>query len=422
MSIDHAVGDRAPDGIDQEVHDFPFLPLGDFGAISPKFAQLRTKGPAHRVRLPSGAEVTMVMSYEDVRAVQLDFSRDLSYEGAPSFSLGDTYQDPDALVNMDPPRHTRLRNIVGPLFTKRRAEDHRAGIAGVADRLLERIGAMDPPVDLVETYAMALPIHVICDVLELPLQDAAELRSWSDAFMSVTAASPADVRASAKQLRRYAEALVNDRRADPRGGILDALIAASLTDNRAVADDETVMSRDELIRMIVGLIVAGHETTGVVIARGVLTLLRHPRILGDLRNDPEGWPSVVEEILRHDVPGHGGLLRVAPDDVVLPSGAHIEAGEVVMAVQSPANHDPACFEDPDAFDPERAKKPNLTFGFGPHYCLGAHLARVELQVAFPALFNKFPDLSLAASAQSLEWSTSTRMRALRSLPVTWASD
>lgn len=93
-----------------------------------------------------------------------------------------------------------------------------------------------------------------------------------------------------------------------------------------------------------------------------------------------------------------------------------------MAVQSPANHDPVCFEDPDAFDPGRAKKPNPTFGFGPHYCLGAHLARVELQVAFPALFNRFPDLSLAVFAQSLEWSTSTRMRALRSLPVTWASD
>jgi cytochrome P450 len=408
-----------PDEADSNVFDFPFLLLGEFGAISPRFAELRDQGPAHRVRLPSGAEVTMVVSYEDVRAVQLDFSRDLSYEGAPSFAVGDTYQDPDALVNMDPPRHTRLRNIVGPLFTKRRAEEQRAGIERVADRLLERIAAVDPPIDLVEAFAMALPIHVICDVLDLPVQDAPKLRTWSDAFMSVSAASLADLRASAKSLRRYAEALVDERRASPRGGILDALVAASLTDERAVGDDETVMSRDELIRMVVGLIVAGHETTGVVIARGVLTLLRHPDILRALRNEPAGWPSAVEEILRHDVPGHGGLLRVAPEDVVLPSGAQIAAGEVVMAVQSPANHDPIYFEDPDTFDPERAKKPNLTFGYGPHYCLGAHLARVELQVAFPALFGRFPDLSLAVPAESLQWSTSTRMRALRTLPVRW---
>ena len=404
--------------------DFPFLPLGDFGAISPRFGELRERGPAHRVRLPSGAEVTMVVSYEDVRAVQLDFSRDLTYEGAPSFAVGDTYQDPDALVNMDPPRHTRLRGIVGPLFTKRRAEEQRGGIERVAGRLLERVAAAGPPVDLVEAFAMALPIHVICDVLDLPVEDAPKLRVWSDAFMSVTAASPAELRAAAKELRRYAEALVEERRVEPRGGVVDVLVAAGLTDggrliDRPVADDETVMTRDELIRMVVGLIVAGHETTGVVLARGVLTLLRHPHILRDLREEPGGWPAVVEEILRHDVPGHGGLLRVAPEDVVLPSGARIAAGEVVMAVQAPANHDPAYFDDPDTFDPGRARKPNLTFGYGPHYCLGAHLARVELQVAFPALFARFPDLRLAVPAESLQWSTSTRMRALRTLPVTW---
>ena len=404
--------------------DFPFLPLGDFGAISPRFGELRERGPAHRVRLPSGAEVTMVVSYEDVRAVQLDFSRDLTYEGAPSFAVGDTYQDPDALVNMDPPRHTRLRGIVGPLFTKRRAEEQRGGIERVAGRLLERVAAAGPPVDLVEAFAMALPIHVICDVLDLPVEDAPKLRVWSDAFMSVTAASPAELRAAAKELRRYAEALVEERRVEPRGGVVDVLVAAGLTDggrliDRPVADDETVMTRDELIRMVVGLIVAGHETTGVVLARGALTLLRHPHILRDLREEPGGWPAVVEEILRHDVPGHGGLLRVAPEDVVLPSGARIAAGEVVMAVQAPANHDPAYFDDPDTFDPGRARKPNLTFGYGPHYCLGAHLARVELQVAFPALFARFPDLRLAVPAESLQWSTSTRMRALRTLPVTW---
>lgn len=404
--------------------DFPFLPLGDFGAISPRFGELRERGPAHRVRLPSGAEVTMVVSYEDVRAVQLDFSRDLTYEGAPSFAVGDTYQDPDALVNMDPPRHTRLRGIVGPLFTKRRAEEQRGGIERVAGRLLERVAAAGPPVDLVEAFAMALPIHVICDVLDLPVEDAPKLRVWSDAFMSVTAASPAELRAAAKELRRYAEVLVEERRVEPRGGVVDVLVAAGLTDggrliDRPVADDETVMTRDELIRMVVGLIVAGHETTGVVLARGVLTLLRHPHILRDLREEPGGWPAVVEEILRHDVPGHGGLLRVAPEDVVLPSGARIAAGEVVMAVQAPANHDPAYFDDPDTFDPGRARKPNLTFGYGPHYCLGAHLARVELQVAFPALFARFPDLRLAVPAESLRWSTSTRMRALRTLPVTW---
>lgn len=404
--------------------DFPFLPLGDFGAISPRFGELRERGPAHRVRLPSGAEVTMVVSYEDVRAVQLDFSRDLTYEGAPCFAVGDTYQDPDALVNMDPPRHTRLRGIVGPLFTKRRAEEQRGGIERVAGRLLERVAAAGPPVDLVEAFAMALPIHVICDVLDLPVEDAPKLRVWSDAFMSVTAASPAELRAAAKELRRYAEALVEERRVEPRGGVVDVLVAAGLTDggrliDRPVADDETVMTRDELIRMVVGLIVAGHETTGVVLARGVLTLLRHPHILRDLREEPGGWPAVVEEILRHDVPGHGGLLRVAPEDVVLPSGARIAAGEVVMAVQAPANHDPAYFDDPDTFDPGRARKPNLTFGYGPHYCLGAHLARVELQVAFPALFARFPDLRLAVPAESLQWSTSTRMRALRTLPVTW---
>ncbi|GAA2069302.1 cytochrome P450 [Streptomyces albiaxialis] len=399
---------------------FPF-PAAGFGAPPRAYAERRARGAVAPVRLPSGDEVLLATAYEDVRTVLSDarFTRNLCHEDAPRLLPGpDSGADPHALTSMDPPAHTRLRRLVQGAFTPRRAQEWEPRVRAVTEELLDGIVAAGPPADFVAEFAFPLPVEVICRLLGVPAADSALFRTWSDSFLSLSAADGARRAEHAAAFRAYIDALVAEHRARPGEDLVDELIAAR--------DEGDRLTEEELARMVRGLIVAGHETTANVLARGLLTLLRHPDQLAALRDDtadeePARLPGAVEEILRTQVPGHGGLLRVATEDVVLPSGATIRAGQGVMAPVAAANHDPEPFAEPDAFDIRRGSETrHLAFGHGPHYCLGANLARVEVRVALGTVLRRLPGLALtAARPEELEWTADSRVCGLKALPLTW---
>ncbi|WP_030669948.1 cytochrome P450 [Streptomyces sp. NRRL B-1347] len=402
-------------GKEAEPHaEFPFAPRA-YGGPPDEYAQRRSSCPLEPIVLPSGDEVLLATTYEDIRDVHADtrFTRNLRYPGAPRLLAGrDIPDDPHALVNMDPPEHTRLRRIVQSAFTPRRAEGWRPRIQELADGLLDAVIAGSPPVDLLDSYALPLPIHIICRLLGVPEEDSPRFRAWSDVFLSTSTAT-ADERARAgAEFAAYTDALIADRRRNPGADLLDELINAH--------DAEDRLSEGELARMVRGLIIAGHETTGHVVGRGVLTLLRHPDQLAELRQNPQLLHGAVEEILRTEVPGHGGLLRVATEDLSLPSGGTVPKGQAVLAPVVAANYDPQQFAAPDEFDIHRsAESRHLAFGHGPHFCLGANLARVELEVAIGSLVERLPGLALAVAPEGLKWTTGSRICSLVELPVTW---
>ncbi|MFI1401113.1 cytochrome P450 [Streptomyces sp. NPDC020681] len=393
---------------------FPF-PNGPHGSPPPAYAQKRATCPVAPVVMVTGDKALLATTYDDLREVYSDprFSRNLRYPGAPRmWPLGaDVSDDPNSLLNMDGPEHSRLRRIVQSTFTTRRAEAWRPQVQSVADELLDALETEAPPVDLIETFAFALPVRIICQLLGVPAEDSPRFRAWSDIFLSTSTADLAEKVQSAVEFAGYVGALIDQRRRAPGTGLLDELINACDVDDR--------LNEDELTNMVVGLIIAGHETTGNVIGRGILTLLQHPDQLAALRDDPGLLPAAAEEILRVDMPAHTALLRVATDDVPLPSGGSVSKGQAVIAPITAANFDPKYFPDPDTFNIRRAENKHVAFGHGPHFCLGAGLARVELQVAIASIIQRFPNLALACDPQDLPWYDLGQICGLERLPVTW---
>lgn len=395
-----------------ELH-FP-LPAGPNGGPSPVLEELRSADRLARITLPSGAEVLVATDWADIQQIHggAGWSRDL--KDGPQFAAGDPY-DVDALVNMDNPRHGVLRQMVAPLFSRERAHEQRPLIQAAATDLLDRIVESSPDrhTDLVQSFALPLPVAVICAILGLDTADVPRLRRWSDAFMSTSAVTAAQRTQAKRDFKKYIEDLIVQRHATPTSDVISELIAKADKSPEA-------MTHDVLVRMISSLIVAGHETTAVMISRAALTLMTHHEQVDRAGTDPQQWAGIVEEVLRYDTPGAGALLRRSTRNQELPSGRKVAAGEVVMAPIVAANNDPAIFHNPRQFDPQRSDKSrHLAFGHGPHHCLGAALARAELQVALMELFARLPRLRLAVPTSHLRWLSETRMVALQALPVAW---
>jgi cytochrome P450 len=406
---------------------YPF-PCAPDEAVPPEFARRQEEAPLAPATLPSGDAAAIAVRYADVRQILSDprFTRELNYPGAPRLVNGtDLSDEPDALINMDPPRHTKVRAALSAAFTPRRVEAWRPRATEIAERLLNELAAAGPPGDLVAGYAVPLPIRVICELLGVPHEDHERFRAWSDAFLSVSAYTAGERKTAARAISKYVWELIAARRHDPGSdasgdALIDVLIDA--------IDERQALTDKELVRQTVGLIIAGHETTATVLSRGVFVLLTRPGQYAGLAADPAQVPAAVEEILRYNVPGDGGLLRVATQDVELPSGV-IRQGQAVLPSVAAANQDPSVFPEPGRFEPgrfdtsrpdtSRQEGAHMTFGYGPHYCLGANLARLELQVALAALVRRLPRLELAATPKEIPWRSGLIVRGPRRLPVTW---
>jgi cytochrome P450 len=393
---------------------FPFADE-EFGRVPRSCARRRENDPLGFVALPSGDVVRLAVRYDDVAAVLTDprFSRDLSKPGCPRLQPGaDMSDDRDTLINMDPPRHTRVRAILSRAFTPRAVERWRPRVRELAGELVAGMRAAGPPGDLVAAVAEPLPIRVIAEILGVAGGDLGQFRHWSSLAMSI-GPDLAEARAKGKDdFFAYLRELIAGHRREPRGDLLDAMISASAGNDR--------LTEDELCDTARSLLLAGYETTMTTIGRGVFTLLRHPGQYQALAASPELLPAAVEEILRYDFPADVGFLRFALEDVPLPSGT-IRAGEGVMPLISSANQDSSRFRDPEAFDIRRPDSGGMSFGKGPHYCIGGPLARMQIQEALGAVLRGLPGLALVPAAEQVAWNPSMVTHAIRELPVTWSN-
>ena len=320
------------------------------------------------------------------------------------------------MVFTDPPVHTRLRRLLAGVFTPRTVEALRPDVVRLVDELVGAF-ARDGGGDLLAHVARPLPGAVIARLLGVPLSDVPLLTAWSDDVLAVVFGALGEpgrhVRAAhgMGELAAYLGALL-ERRApggpDADRGDLLARLA------RAAAEDGDALTAEEAVATAVLLLFAGHETTTNLLANGVVALLRHPGTWAAMATaPPTGVAAAVEELLRYDGPSKA-QVRVVAQDVDL-GGRRLAAGDRVLAALAAANRDPARFRDPDRLDVTRAAGPGLAFGHGLHYCLGAPLARLEAQVALPALARALPSLALAD--EPLRWQPVLLSRALEALPV-----
>ncbi|MGP4016349.1 cytochrome P450 [Saccharopolyspora sp. 5N708] len=393
-----------------EPRTYPFS-QADALNLDPIYARLREQEPLSRIRLPYGESAWLATRYEDAKIVLGDprFSR------AAALDHDEPRMRPQAssggLLTMDPPDHTRLRKLVAKAFTARRVEQLRPRTQQIADDLIDRILEHGGPADLVEDFALPLPITVICELLGVPYADRRDFRVWSDAFLSTTKLTPAQVTDYIDRMMGYMAGLIAERRALPADDLLSALIAAR--------DEQDRLSEEEMVRLAAGILVAGHETTATQIPNFVYVLLTHPEQLAELREHLDGMPQAVEELMRYVPLGVGaGFPRYATEDVEL-GGVLVRAGEPVLVSTGSANRDESVFSDAEQLDLTRREASHIGFGHGPHHCLGAQLARMELQVALSTLLRRLPGLRFATSADDVDWKSGMLVRGPQKMLVSW---
>ncbi|MBO4258875.1 cytochrome P450 [Streptomyces griseorubiginosus] len=370
---------------------------------------LRESCPVARADLPTGDRAWLVTRYEDVRAVLNDPRLSRAATTRPDAPrLGPARPEPDSIMAMDPPDHTRLRRLLAPAFTGRQAERLRPRIARTAERLLDDMAEIGPPVDLVEHLARPLPIITICELLGVPDEDRESFKEWTDAALTLAPHAAGAVTGARERLADYLRHLIAEKQRTPGDDLLGTLIAAR---------DEDRLRPAELVTVAATLITAGYHTVANSLANSVLALLRHPGQLDPLRGGT--FPAeAVEELLRWTPgPVSGGTIRIATEEVKI-GATVVRPGEAVIPSTASANRDAEAFEDPDVLDLGRPENRHIAFGHGIHRCLGAPLARVELQVALDALVRRFPALRLAVAERELSWGTGM-IRGVNALPVAW---
>ena len=377
-------------------------------ALNEAYAAARESEGMVRVQLRYGEPAWLATRYADARFVLGDrrFSRAMEVsKDAPR--LWPNVRD-GGILQMDPPDHTRLRTLVAKAFTMRRVELLRPRVAELAAGLIAEMKAAGPPADLVDAFALPIPVAVICELLGVPVEDRGKFREWSDASLSTSGLTVEDFERNRQELRDYMAGLIEQHRREPQDDLMTGLIEA-----RDVRDR---LSELELVDLCVGILVAGHETTATQIPNFVYALLDEPGQWQRLCDAPDLIPAAVEELLRFVPLGASAAFpRYATEDVEV-GGVKVRAGEPVLVAVGAANRDALRFTDADKLDFERAENQHLGFGHGVHHCLGAPLARLELQEALRTLVTELPGLHLAGD---IVWKTQMIVRGPRSMPIGW---
>jgi cytochrome P450 len=388
--------------------------------IHAETARLRAQGPVARVELPGGVEAWSITSYDLARQVLADprFAKD-PRKNWPAFINGEippdwpmiTWVVMDNMTTNDGEDHARLRRLISKAFTARRVEATRPMIESIADDLLGDLATLAPGevVDLKTRYTYPLPARVICDLFGVP-ESAREDALRGGEVNIKTTISPEEAAANVEQWHTAMENLVLEKHRNPGDDLTSVLLTVREEDGSRLSDEELVGT----LHLMLG---AGSETLMNVLSHAVLALLTHPEQREMVMTGRVTWTEVIEETLRVQSPVAQLPFRFPVEDVEL-GGVTIARGEPVLIGFAGVGRDPAVHgETAELFDVTRADKTHLSFGYGVHFCLGAPLARLEAAIALPALFERFPDMSLAVEPDELEPQGTFIMNGHRTLPV-----
>lgn len=383
---------------------------GDRSAMAERLH--REPDGVHRATLADGANIWIVSRHRDVKRLLADPSLALdkrhSRAGYQGFGLPPAL---DAnLLNLDGADHARLRRLVTAAFTSRRIDALRDRIRATSDSLIDSLPA-DGRADLVAAYAAPLPVTVICDLLGVPGDQGAILRECTQVLLAPGTFGPGDLAATVGRIIALLGALIAAKRDQPADDLLSAMIAAR--------DGQDRLSEDELLSLAFLILFAGYENSVHLISAATAHLLAHPEQAAEIRAEPdphtEQMGRIVERFLLRDQPVTTAIRRFSTEDVRV-GDTVIPAGDTVLLAISAANQDP---ETASHASLGHVSVNHVSFGHGPHYCLGAPLARLETRIALWTLLRRLPDLALAVPPTHLQWKSDHRQHALTELPVTY---
>lgn len=371
-----------------------------------QYTWLRDNDPVHWHDEPDGVGFWVVTRYEDVKSV----SRDTAvFSSSPTIMIPDSegieVGDYTMMLTMDPPRHTRYRKLVSPRFVRPAALRMRAGIERLAAEIVDGVADRDE-FDLVEDVAGLLPSYVIAELIGIPRQDGVELYRLTEAIHAAPESQPEGAALAAViEMFTYAQQVWADKSSNPGDDLASALVTAEVDGHR--------LDQLDFQLFFLLLVDAGGDTTRNLVASGMDALLAHPDQRAILTDDLNRLPTAIEEMLRWTSPVIY-MRRTATANTEV-RGQQIKEGEKVVVYYGAANRDPRIFDDPDRFDVTRTPNEHLAFGGGgPHHCLGAHVARVEIEAMFAQLLTRLPDLEKAGDT---EWLPSNFISGPKHLPV-----
>ncbi|HET6612203.1 MAG TPA: cytochrome P450 [Kofleriaceae bacterium] len=375
-----------------------------------QFELLRREAPVFWHHEPGGPGFWAITRHDDVVAIALDaktFSSERGGTQIPDLPKDDIRVSPDNLVTMDPPRHGRYRALVASVFTPKSIDALKGFVTEVMTDILDRVAPLGR-CDLVADISAYLPATVIMKMVGVPAGDRAQIESWVKRLLSPDdpdfASSPEDRASITQQFMAYAHDLAKSRHQDPRDDLLSRLMAAEV--------NGATLTYEEFGMFFMLLLAAGTDTTRHLLANGSLELLGHPEVLARLREDPARWPGAVEEMLRL-CPPMFHIRRTATRDCTV-RGQKIEAGQKVVLWWVSANRDENVFPEPNTFDIDREPNNHMSFGHGPHSCLGNALARLQARIAFAELFTRLPDMACDGPVQRLR---SNWLNGVKKMPI-----
>jgi len=397
-----------------------------FDLISPDFkrdpvptcAAMRAVGPVVPVRMPLVGQISFITTHASVEKLLKSpehFSVDFMRSGRSVLATimrwlpGPLRHVSENMLQKDDPEHRRLRKLVDNAFRRDRVDALRPRIEAIADQLLDKLEASEDG-DLLRHVSRDLPLAVICEMLGLPQSDRPKFTRWMAALSDINSAMGL-VRfiPVINRINRYLRKKIGERRAEPRDDLISALIHAGDAGDR--------LSDNELLAMCFLLFLAGHETTTHLISGGVLALIRHPDQLEQLRGDPGCAGIATDELLRFVSPVLMTKPRIPVEDMEF-EGTPVRKGQMLVALLVSANMDPGVFDNPETLNIARDRNRHVAFGAGPHFCLGAWLARTEMELFLQRLLDRASSLRLSIPETELRWIRGTGMRALKALPVT----
>nr|WP_124442847.1 cytochrome P450 [Kutzneria buriramensis]WKX16107.1 cytochrome P450 [Kutzneria buriramensis] len=385
------------------VRPHPFAPPEEL-------ARLRQENPISPLLYPDGTQGWLITRHATAKAVLADprFSSRMELRNSATrrmLSEEPEPAEPGLFIGMDPPQHTHYRKLLTGQFSTRRMNQLRSRVEQIVAAQVDELERTGPPVDLVQNFTAPVPSLMISEILGVPYKDRAVFQYNMAALLSLTV-STEEMLAARHTLRDFVKTLVAAKRAEPTDDILGGLAGnANLND-------------DELTGICFLLLAAGFESTAQMLGLGTFALLTHPDQLATLRENPDLIDNAVEELLRYLTVVQFGLNRTALEDVDL-NGTPIRAGQTITISLTAANRDPNRFPSPDRLDITRAPGGHLSFGHGPHLCLGQQLARMEMRAGYQALLDRFPTLRLAVPPEEVPTDDAKQLYGVGQLLVTW---